>query len=231
MRAIWLGLSLALMLGAAARATTYTYAGHPLANVLNHSTCTISPCADYSATDTVTGTFTTATPLPPNLSGTDISPALTSYSFTDGHNTISSADPKSRIYAFTVDTDASGNVLDPFIILQLWYTATPASGSADINERQDFIQVTSFGDEAVTNGSCESGLASGPAATSPPDTCNGAAQATGDTSAAQTNPFDAGTFTTVPDPVPTLSEWAMGLAALMLAALGAYLARGRFRPA
>jgi hypothetical protein len=88
-----------------AKAETYTYTGN------DFQTAT-SP---YTLTDFVSGFFTVASPLGDNLALGAITP--TSYSFTDGVQTFSSASPPSGV-TFKVATDASGNLNGWFIDLQ-----------------------------------------------------------------------------------------------------------------
>ena len=88
---------LALLFGAASlpvQAATYSYTGTTYDLISNNKTCTIGNCpATYTAAMRVTGSFTTASPLAANLSNVDVSALVTSYSFTDGINTIANSDP------------------------------------------------------------------------------------------------------------------------------------------
>lgn len=80
------------------RLTTYRYTGAPytLAN------------APYAAGGRVTGTFTTANPLPPFLPLTDIAHTIVSLSFTDGIETRTLGD--SGLCWLEVSTDGTGNI-------------------------------------------------------------------------------------------------------------------------
>jgi hypothetical protein len=87
----------------AARAETYTYTGNAFE----------SATSPYTLTDFVSGFFTVASPLGDSLALGSFTP--TSYSFSDGVQTFSSASPPS--VTFKVGTDASGNINAWFISL------------------------------------------------------------------------------------------------------------------
>jgi hypothetical protein len=86
--------------------TTYTYTGDPF-------TSAVPP---YSAGGRVTGTITTANPLPPFLPLTDITTAITSLTFTDGIQTRTLAN--SFVCTFRVATDGAGNITRWEILLR-----------------------------------------------------------------------------------------------------------------
>lgn len=95
-------------------ATTYTYSG-PNFDTFNN------PAGVYSATNRVTGSFTVAVPLRPNLQAIDITPQLLSYSFSDGSQTLYSFNSRNCVPAptggFQVSTDSSGRITAWAIIL------------------------------------------------------------------------------------------------------------------
>jgi hypothetical protein len=98
-RAALVGILLAAVsVSAAAQTTTYTYAGDPY-------TAASPP---YSLGGSVTGTFTTASPLPAFLPLTDIRPSLAGLSFSDGVATRTLA--TSFVCRFEVATDGAGNI-------------------------------------------------------------------------------------------------------------------------
>jgi hypothetical protein len=67
----------------------------------------------YTTSDRLTGQFTTAAPLPANLSFQDISSLVTSFSFSDGHQTISELDLGNFfVFDFYVSTDSAGEIAD-----------------------------------------------------------------------------------------------------------------------
>jgi hypothetical protein len=114
-------------LAAVAQATTYTYAGQPYSTgAISNFTppCVVGPCANFTGTMRVSGSFTTTTPLPANQPLTDISGLVTAYSFNDGVNTYSSSDVNVRRNAFQVATDSLGNISNAIIVLQIWETGT-----------------------------------------------------------------------------------------------------------
>lgn len=66
--------------------------------------------APYTTSDRVSGSFTVAAPLPPNLLYSDISGLVIAFSFTDGVATRTEAD--SVVCEFIATTDGSGVLLD-----------------------------------------------------------------------------------------------------------------------
>jgi hypothetical protein len=72
----------------------------------------------------ISGSFTLASPLPPNFTAADITSQVIAYSFTDGVNTIANTDPNARPYYFYVATDARGNINVAFIIVEKWQSGS-----------------------------------------------------------------------------------------------------------
>ena len=106
-RAALLGVLLAAVsVPAAAQATTYSYTGAPYT--------TASP--PYSLGGRVTGTFTTASPLPAFQPLSDIRPSLESLSFSDGVATRTLGN--SFVCGFQVATDGAGNITQWSILLR-----------------------------------------------------------------------------------------------------------------
>jgi hypothetical protein len=100
-------LTCAVLLGAApsrASTTTYSYTGPNYNGIEGSGILGFPP---YTTSMNVTGSFTVAAPLI-NLSDQDITSSILSFSFFDGINTITSNNATS--YAFTVSTDAFGNL-------------------------------------------------------------------------------------------------------------------------
>ena len=130
----------ALLLGAVSlpiQAATYSYTGTTYDIIVNNTTCTIGNCpATYTAAMHVTGSFTTASPLAANLSNVDVSALVTSYSFTDGINTIANSDPNARIDDFHVSTNSSGAIVSTYsIVFDRWTTGTSPHGAGNrLNE-------------------------------------------------------------------------------------------------
>lgn len=155
---------------------TYSYTGQPYSKgkIANFTPpCGAGSCANYSGTMSITGSFTTAAPLPPNLpSRTDIPGLVTSYSFTDGINLFSSTDPNSRRYEVRAQTDSSGNIVASGMDISLERWQTGSSPHA-VNDRFANVGIGFGHDSAINNAPC-SEIASPPP--SPPvdsDSCAG----------------------------------------------------------
>jgi len=105
------------------------------ATIANHTACTTSPsslCADFSASDNVTGTFTTAGPLPANASDLEIGATVVSYSLFSGLDTIASTNADARLNTLRISTDASGNITGVNLLhAVLWQTGSVPHSTAD----------------------------------------------------------------------------------------------------
>ena len=105
---------LGVFLSAAACATTYTYTGLPY----NSAT------APYTTAMSITGNFTTASPLPASMPVTDIGPngsnLVTSWSFNDGINTYTQANSVvlPQFGTFRIGTDATGSITSFYIQME-----------------------------------------------------------------------------------------------------------------
>jgi len=91
-----------LITSASAQTTTYNYTGNPYVT-LQIASPTLCP---------LNGSFTTAQPIPPNLSGTQIL-NVTSYTFNDCVSTLSSANAAAGV--FDIQTDNSGRIIAWFV--------------------------------------------------------------------------------------------------------------------
>ena len=123
---IFLAPLVALMLVPHAGATTYTLSG---------ATYSVKSSL-YAGATGITGSFTTASPLPPNLASAPIAGGtgglgfVTSWSFNDGVFTYTEAnstlwtDGTDDADSFAVSTDSAGNITDFFIVLTM-----PSSGA------------------------------------------------------------------------------------------------------
>jgi hypothetical protein len=121
--AIFLAALLPLMLMShAGAATTYTLSG----SAYNQATL----FGTYIGTTGITGSFTTASPLPPSLNGAAIAGSgglglVTGWSFNDGlftYTDVNSAlwqDGKNAAGSFSVSTDSAGNITSFFIVLTI----------------------------------------------------------------------------------------------------------------
>lgn len=105
-----------------AQAAAYNYRSGPATFVSNSNTCAAPyDCGQYALGEqVVAGSFTTATPLAPNLVNANIIPNLTGYSFNGGRLVIDSGSPASRVSTFRVWTDASGAITSAAIGLHRW---------------------------------------------------------------------------------------------------------------
>ena len=92
-----------LVLSTVTFADTYTYTGSPLGQDPSDPT-------PITGLTNVSGWFTISGALAPNLADTDITGLITSFSFSDGLQTITQADTFNA-EDFVVNTDASGNII------------------------------------------------------------------------------------------------------------------------
>lgn len=115
----------------AATATDYHVLTSILSGYQNHSTCSVGACTDYVPGLRMTGAFTTAAPIV--SPGADLATSVVSFSFTDGINTWSSADPNVRISQFQVAVDAGGRPTTMVMILHRWQTAGPHAAGARLD--------------------------------------------------------------------------------------------------
>lgn len=131
---ILLACALGLAGGAQAATVNITSAGN-YATIANHTACTTSPsslCADFSASDNVTGTFTTAGPLPANASDLEIGATVVSYSLFSGLDTIASTNADARLNTLRISTDAAGNITGVNLLhAVLWQTGSVPHSTAD----------------------------------------------------------------------------------------------------
>lgn len=212
-----------------AQTTTYTYTGSVRTAFANFtSPCAIAPCANFAPGSKLTGQFTTAAPLASNLAFGNILPQVTSYSFTDGLYTYSSADPNMRAYVFGVSTNASGNLVTVGINLQLWQTGSSPHVAGN---RWANAVIGTTQDESFNNQFCTTTGAS--PVTSVVDACTAGGS---DASTSDGAALVAGTWVTSSGPpppaaapvaTPTLSFWAMVLLSLITVALAFHALRKR----
>lgn len=115
-------------------ATTYYVASGPYTTRMPHTTCGTGTCADFPLGSRITGSFTTAVPLPANLPAIDVSGLISAYGFSDGVTTYANGDPNVRIGTFQLQTDASGVPGLQQVLLQRWQAAGPHNaGNARFN--------------------------------------------------------------------------------------------------
>jgi len=212
--------------GQATAQATYSFTSAPAtpAQTTNHTTCTVGTCSSYPANAVININFTTATNLPAGLVATDISTLVTSFVLTDGITTMASTDPQVSVNTFSVSTNGLGQVTSSRIDIYRWHGAKLAGQPLD-------NIYTTGGSVAVAyvNAPCIS-LGKGPAATSMTDNCVGGGSNGGNPNASTIRP-SAGSYSSppLPQPVPTLSEWAMIVFGLILAGGAAlYIQRRQF---
>jgi hypothetical protein len=211
-------------------ATTYTYTGGAYTSLTTFTApCASGPCANYPGGSSVNGSFTTAAPLAGGLSNVNVYPSVTAFSFTDGLNTYSSADLNSRTFQFLVTTNPSGNITGFSILIEHWLTGSNPHSTAD---KFSYFFITSTGVNAVNNQLCA--LAVGVSIAGVPDTCTTSSGTNASSSSGQT--ANAGTWITGAGPgpvstaaVPTLSELAIIVLSLLVAAIAILAMRRRLR--
>jgi hypothetical protein len=146
-----------------AAADTYIYTGVPYTVATNHTAADCAPvggCSDYTTTEKIAGSFTTAAPLAPNMVNQAVTP--TAYSFTDGINTFDSTDPAARLASLQITTDGSGTITQWFVVLERWrdgggltppHTQTTADATTP-NARLNILTLDAPGDIAANGAYC-----------------------------------------------------------------------------
>jgi len=203
----------ALCVSPGVSAATYVYKGAPYTLVQDFiGPCGAGPCANYALGEKITGQFTTAVPLAPNLSSQNILPSVTSYSFTDGVDTYSSADPNARVDDFVVSTDSSGNISAFDVKIIIWQTGTSPHTAGDRVARFD---VSSSSTDITENDAPCVVVVIAPSGVS--DACVTFAP---DGSTSFGDAITHGAFSILavpaPAPIPTLSGWSMLLLSLFV---------------
>lgn len=212
----------ALLVSPAAVGATYEFSSPPYGpapvGYMNFSPpCTHgSYCGNYDATMRVTGNFTTAAPLAPNLVNAEIYSQVVSYRFEDGITLYEPSYAGNRVQRFRVSTNAAGQITGSDIIIMQWQNGVSPHA---INSRFNVISVVAAPlavGGLLINANCDA-VGPGPLVV---DDCV-SATSDDDTSFASA---PSGTWTVRAEsvPVPTLSEWAtISLSGLLaLAALG-----------
>ncbi|BEP96928.1 hypothetical protein GmRootA79_53130 (plasmid) [Acidovorax sp. A79] len=213
-----LTLLAAAFLQAGAWAATYTYTGpaYTAPALHNFTNCLAGNCGAYTTAMGQAGSFSTASPLPNNLSNQDIMAQVTSFSFTDGLTTYASSDPQVSLAYITATT--MGGVLDLAVAVQRWQTPAPHAQGDHI----DFMN--------IHYGGAHNGLCNAP----PGLTVQGAVMCgnidSGDAYSSQWDGEPGGTWAlsaTPPTPggvnaVPTLGEWGLLLLSALMVGVGAW---------
>jgi len=195
-------------------ATTYIYSGAPYTLVQNFTNpCGAGPCANYSLGEKISGQFTTAAPLAPNLVNQNVLPSVTSYVFSDGIDIYSSANLNSRVDNFVFSTDASGMITSWNVIIMSWQTGTSPHAAADRLARFDLISSTP--DVTENNTPCAAVV------TAPSGVTDACVVFMPDASTSFGDALTSGTWTVVQQQsIPTLSKWTMLLLLVLITGVG-----------
>ena len=133
------------VVSAVAGAEQYSFVSNQYSIIRNYTPpCSAPTCANYLATMRVGGAFSTSGPLSANLTSQNISGLLTSWSFSDGINTISNTNPLAQIFDFSVTTDSSGAIIQSNIQLQKWQQTPQVGGYFNLIEIQGNNQSAAF---------------------------------------------------------------------------------------
>jgi hypothetical protein len=115
MRVVWLVVSLctaALCVEPSQATTVFTYTGNNFTQIIDQP----FPDSTYTTSMNISGSFTIANPLAPNLS-TNVTGDLLSFSFSDGRSTITNLNADSQFTNFIVTTNGTGNIVGWGILL------------------------------------------------------------------------------------------------------------------
>lgn len=214
----------AALLQAGAWAVTYTYTGVPYTPsvITNYTNCAAGACDNFTPAMSQTGSFTTATTLPPDLANADIAPLITSFSFSDGLTQYNGADPDTTLVGATAFTDASGGVLAIALSFQHWSTSIHAFGS-----RMDVMVLHLL---ARKNSQCQGAIFQSPNGRDVCQTVDFDAASSRVTFASPVTPgsWDVTSLPpAVAKAVPTLGEWSLLLLAALMGGAGWWQVRRR----
>jgi hypothetical protein len=106
-------LSILVLLMPARADTVYSYTGNLFTNGVTQNGLTSLPVGPFTANDSVSGSFTVATP----IGGVLHLVTPTSFSFTDGVDTLTNLN--STLSSFEASTDFSGNIVDWHIFARI----------------------------------------------------------------------------------------------------------------
>lgn len=186
-------------------AETYQYTGANFNDVF----------APYTTSMRVDATIVTSAPIPPNSTGLDIRPLITSFTFSDGVQTINEVNGiihSGDTFTPAIDTDALGNITSAFI------TAAKTPLATAISQTDAFITIVyrpvvfidDVTTQAVTANICTS-VGAG-------SICNGYS---GGDEFGETRGIGGGWApVSEPTPVPTMSALGLGLLAGLIGLIG-----------
>jgi hypothetical protein len=191
---LWLTASL-LFGPASAHAATYQFTSSNFDAITNFAPpCGGGTCSNFAAGGQVTGSFTTAAPLPANLPLGSILPLVTGWMFDNGVVAMFSGTPSVRVLRFEVATDAAGNITQSNVQTMRW-TVPPGPGPHAPNDRTDWIMATTGGGITATNAMCVT-VATSPAGVA--DTCSNFFHDPNPPASASSASYPSGSWTTVP---------------------------------
>lgn len=213
-----------MLFGSSAYAATYTVSpsGNYTSKADFTAPCAAGTCANFSLAMNVSGTFNVPT-LAANLVNSEIGATLTSFSFNDGINTYSSADPAVRIGRFQVTTNASGALTSANILVEKWLTgATPHTTA-------DYFSLFSISGSSVAqvyhNTRC-AGLGTAPSGVTDFCVINSSGTQLSEAQGATVS-YSGGGAPVAATPVPTLNEYALMLLASLMAGFAGWKLRKR----
>lgn len=221
MSKILFATAFALATGTSFGATVNINSTGNYATITNYTLCTSAPstlCANFLGSHHVTGTFTTAGPLPASATNLEIGSTVTSYSFSSGLDTVASGDANARLSSLRISTDASGNITSIDLLQAvLWVTGVAPHTTAD---RYSAVAIGGSSGTSSHNSGCQT---VGPGNSGVTDTCLNAVL--GDTSRSTANgaPLSvamAAVPASAAAPIPTLSEWGLILMTSLMGMFG-----------
>lgn len=224
MKKIALGLLTAVATGTSFGATVNVTSTGNYTTINNYTNCTTVPasaCANFLTTHNVSGTFTTAGPLPANANNQEIGSTVTSYSFANGLDTVASTDTNARLNSLRISTDASGNITNVNSMQAVQWTTGPIPH--DNTSRFNAVTLAGANGAGTHNSACQT-LGTGNSGVA--DTCvqaviNDTSRSTGLNSPVSYSMAQTPPVTGTAAPVPTMSEWALLLMTSLLGLFGA----------
>lgn len=200
-------------------AEIYSYNGANYTSITNHTTSALGSVGNYLNTMKITGTLTTAGPLAANLGGANITAQVTSYSFSDGLTTFSSADSSTRLLQhFVASTNASGQITGLDMAIGRWQTGAAPHALSD---RPDYLMLNGASAIGVHNVRCSViGVSLAGAADScfTPNSDSNTSEASAVAGGVWSGPIVGGGGSVAA--VPTLSEWGVFALASLMAMFG-----------
>lgn len=148
-------LLLTALFAQGSHAADYAYVGglYNAGTITNNTTCgPTQQCGQFTASQRISGYFSTAAPLPPNLASVDIRALLSGYAFGNGVISIGMGDSAARAHTFRVSTDGVGNITSATVVLERW--TDPANAPHAAGARFNIIGFGGLGDGTNINAFC-----------------------------------------------------------------------------